>query len=386
MTASTATYKVGLIGSGRAGVPRARAFDMHPLCEVVAIADTDRDNLELASRRFGAPGYSSWDEMLANHKLDIGMAVLPVRPNADAVVALARAGVRAIFCEKPLTNSLVDADRMVDETDSRGIPLVCGVVVSSHSDYQKAYEMVAGGEIGDVVRMNLCEANSQMGTHGLTQAYRFAGRTEAELVIGWASGDPSSETEDEHEDGRPGYGALGGYVRFKNGIELFSSYKAPGHYWKGLEIMGTKGVIFGGGTSGLGLRLFKSTTSDTPTSWDELQEVEGVFKPATLRAEREYDEEGWRDPGAVMLGIVDEVAEYLENGTPIGASRGDDMRHALEIAIAMRESARNGNTPVTLPIEDRSISMLPEKMRWFYKKTLMGNDAYMEQLAAQKRD
>jgi hypothetical protein len=30
--------------------------------------------------------------------------------------------------------------------------------------------------------------------------------------------------------------------------------------------------------------------------------------------------------------------------------------------------------------------MLPEKMRWFYKKTLMGNDAYMAQLAAHKRE
>ena len=96
-----AKYKVGLIGAGRAGVPRARAFDLHPLCEVVAIADTDRANLELAAGRFGAPGYDTWDEMLENHDLDIGMAVLPVRPNADAVVALAQAGVKTIFCEKP---------------------------------------------------------------------------------------------------------------------------------------------------------------------------------------------------------------------------------------------------------------------------------------------
>ena len=385
MSASTAKYKVGLIGAGRAGVPRARAFDAHPLCEVVAIADTDPDNLELASRRFGVPGYGGWDEMLANHDLDIGVAVLPVRPNADAVVALAQAGVKAIFCEKPLTGSLADADRMVEETDSRGIPLVCGVVVSSHPDYQKAYDMVAGGEIGDVVRMNLCESTGQMGTHGLTQAYCFAGRSGAELVIGWASGDPGSETEDEHEDGTPGYGALGGYVRFRNGIELFSNYQSPGHYWKGLEIMGTKGVIFGENTSWHGLRLFKSTSTDAPKSWDELSEVKGAFMSSTV-TNRGYDEEGWRDPGEVMLGIVDEMVDYLENGASIGATTGADMRHSLEVAIAMRESARNGHAPVRLPIEDRSITMLPQKSRWFYKKTLMGSEAYMAALAQQKRN
>ena len=180
-------YKVGLIGAGRAGVPRARAFDMHPLCEVVAIADTDRANLELAASRFGAPGYETWDEMLENHELDIGMAVLPVRPNADAVVTLAQAGVKTIFCEKPLTGSLSDADRMVEETSSRGIPLVCGVVVSSSPDYQRAYQLVADGEIGEIVRINLYENNNQMGTHGLNLARRFAGRPNGGLAIGWVS-------------------------------------------------------------------------------------------------------------------------------------------------------------------------------------------------------
>ena len=132
-------------------MPRARAFDMHPRCQLVAIADTDRANLELAAGRFGVPGYSSWDEMLAHPALDIGVAVLPVRSNAAADVALARAGVRSSFCEKPLTGSQADADRMVDETAARGIPLVCGVVVSSTSDYQRAYRLVAEGEIGDEV-------------------------------------------------------------------------------------------------------------------------------------------------------------------------------------------------------------------------------------------
>ena len=56
------------------------------------------------------------------------------------------------------------------------------------------------------------------------------------------------------------------------------------------------------------------------------------------------------------------------------------------MAIGFRESARNGNTPVRFPIEDRTISMLPQKSRWFYKKTLMVDEAYMAQLAAQKND
>ena len=47
-------YRVGVIGCGRAGTGRARAFDLHPLCGVVAIADTDPENLKLGCRHFNA--------------------------------------------------------------------------------------------------------------------------------------------------------------------------------------------------------------------------------------------------------------------------------------------------------------------------------------------
>lgn len=381
-----ATYKVGLIGAGRAGVPRARAFDMHPSCEVVAVADTDTENLNLASRRFGVPGYQTWDEMLQNHELDIGMAVLPVRPNADAVVALARAGVKSIFCEKPLTGSLADADRMVAETSSRDIPLICGVVVSSTPDYQKAYRLVAEGAIGEVVRINLYEDNKQVGTHGLNLARRFAGRSDVDFVIGWTSGDPFAEAEDEHEDGKQGYGSLGGYIRFENGVEVFSNYAAPSHYWRGIEVLGTRGVIFNWNNTGLGLHMMQGRELEPPTDWGDFVEAQDVFQPRPIDSERDYDAAGWRYPGDVMLGIVDEMVENLDSGAQIGATTGDDMRRALEIAVGLRESARKGHAPVSLPIEDRSISMLPQKSRWFYKKTLMGREAYMQQLAAQKRE
>jgi hypothetical protein len=149
--------------------------------------------------------------------------------------------------------------------------------------------------------------------------------------------------------------------------------------------MGTKGVIFSQNTTSLGLRLFKSNSGGAPDSWKDLEEMDGVFKSDTL-PERGYDQDGWIDPGEVMIGIVNEIVEYLENEIPIGATKGDDMRHALEAAIGMRESARNGHMPVKFPIQDRNLRMLPEKSRWFYKKTLIGDDAYMEALSKQKQD
>jgi hypothetical protein len=85
-----------------------------------------------------------------------------------------------------------------------------------------------------------------------------------------------------------------------------------------------------------------------------------------------------------MRRIVQALVETLDDGTPLPVTTGDDLRHALEIAIALRESARRGGTPVTLPLADRSLAFYPEKSRW-HKKAVYGRDWYMEQLHATRR-
>ena len=374
-------YRVGLIGCGRAGTPRARAFDLHPLCAVTALADTDPENLELGCQRFGVPGYSSYEEMFANERIDIAMPILPVRPNADAVVAAAQAGVRAIFCEKPLTARLEDADRMVEECRSRGVHLAAGVVVSSHPEYQKAYELAASGELGEVRRINLYEGNGQGGCHGLNLARKFAQKAPVEQVIGWVEGDPFSDYEEPYDENRTGYGQVGGYIRFANGIECFSSFQEVG--WRGIEVVGSKGTLYNFNNTAIGLHLCRGEEGDEPGRLVRLKEVEGVFQEYRA-GDRGYDEEGWMDPGEVMRHIVEAVVEALETGAELKVTTGDDLRHALEIAIALRESHRRGHVPVKLPLEDRSLVMYPVKTRWHYKKEVYGREWYMEQLALSK--
>ena len=377
-----AKYRVGVIGCGRAGAPRARAFDVHPLCQVTAIADTDPENLEFGCESFGVPGYSSYEEMFASEQIDIAMPVLPVRPNADAVVAAARAGVKAVFCEKPLTARLADADRMAEECRSRGVHLAAGVVVSSHPDYRKAFSLAASGEIGEVRRINLYDGNGQGGCHGLNLSRKFAGKSQVEFVTGWVEGDPCSDHEEPYEEGRTGFGRIGGFIRFANGVECYSSYRDVG--WRGIEVIGTDGVIYNWNNTGLGLRLRQAGGDERPLGHHDLREVEGLFQEFS-GAERGYDEDGWRDPGEVMGGIVQAIVDALETGSELQLTTGDDLRHALEIAIAMRESHRRGHGAVKLPLEDRSLVMYPEKSRWHYKKDIHGREWYISQMAQVKK-
>ena len=131
----------------------------------------------------------------------------------------------------------------------------------------------------------------------------------------------------------------------------------------------------------LGLRLFRR---DDSSPAGDLTEVTGLFDQRP-RPERDYDADGWRDPGDPMRLIVQALVETLDDGTPLPVTTGDNLRHNLEIALALRESARCGGAPVNLPLADRSLAFYPEKSRWHYKKEVHGRDWYMQQLRATRR-
>jgi hypothetical protein len=57
------------------------------------------------------------------------------------------------------------------------------------------------------------------------------------------------------------------------------------------------------------------------------------------------------------LTIVADIVDALETGQPPNCS-GEDDRHALEVAIALRESHRCGVILVNLPLQDRKLRIL----------------------------
>jgi predicted dehydrogenase len=382
-----AKYRVGIIGGGRMGTHHARAYALNLMTKVVAVADQDPENLELFCHRFNVPGYGSYEDMFANEQIDIAAPVLPVRANADAVVAAAQAGVKAVFCEKPLTGSLEDADRMVESCHARGILFAAGLIPRNYPEYWEAREIIESGEIGEVQSINIYDKNDQGGCHGINLARMFARDADVDWVVGWVEGDPFSDYEAGHSDSTEGFKGIGGYIRFCNGLECFSHVRAGvrsrvSESGRGLEVVCSRGVLF---NDSRGLHLLKEMEAAEPGKLGELKEVKGLFEDTRNPGERPYDAEGWRLPTPGMMASVQALVNALENGTMPKLSTGDDLRKALELCIAMRESHRQNHCPVELPLADRSLKMYPVNARWNYKKEVYGREQYMAEMARYTR-
>ena len=77
------------------------------------------------------------------------------------------------------------------------------------------------------------------------------------------------------------------------------------------------------------------------------------------------------------------MLDAIENGAePIGS--GENSRKCLEIAIALRESHRRGRIPVRLPLEDRSLRIVPPMSRWLNKKETMSIEQYRDSIGSWK--
>ena len=382
-----AKYKVAGIGIGRAGTGRTRAYAIHPLCEVVAVAESDPANLELAASRFGVPGYADCVEMFGNHEIDIAVASLPVRANHAVVMAAAEAGVKMMVTEKPLTAELSQADEMVEACRSRGIQFAAGLLSMNRVNHWTAKEMIQSGAIGEVRRINVYDTNTQGGCHGINLSRHFAGTPDVDHVIGWTLGDASSDYEDAHtgREHDQGFQGLGGYIRFVNGVEVFSSCeKIP---WRGFEVIGTHGVLYKDNTTSLKLHLFKAPDGAENPEFADFERVDVPdIEPPLRGGDHQYDDEGWANLTDGMVRSASAVVEALETGSDVKLTTGGDLAAALEICIALRESARRGHTPVELPLTDRNLVMYPQNSRWNYKKEIMGYDAYMDALAQQRKE
>jgi predicted dehydrogenase len=361
------TFRVGVIGCGRKGTQHARAWSLNPKAQVVAAADPDPENLELFRRRFEVPVYSDYRDMMRGHDIDIAAPILPVRANADVVLGCAEFDIRAILCEKPITDSLDNADRMVAACRSKGIMFGCGDLDRNLPDYHRAKAIIDSGQLGEVVAIDLHDGSGhEWDIQGLSLCRLFAGDAEAAWAIGWVTGDPHSDDDQ----------GQAGYIRFVNGVEAFRHTHANAK--RGVEVHCTKGVFYTD-YGHLRMRTFQDPDDQPgPGRSDAFKDLSDAFGEAHQHAgSGQLDAEGWRWAGNRNLASVQSIVDAIESGTePTGS--GDNSRKCLEIAIALRESHRRGHALVPLPLQDRSLRIVPPMSRWLDKKQTMSLADYRE--------
>jgi len=236
------TVSIGVAGLGYWGPNLARNFAALPGCELRWCCDASE-----AVRARLAPGFpvtrftGELDDLLADDGLDAIVLATPVPTHAALAERVLDAG-KHCFVEKPLAQSVADAERVVAAAERAGRVLMVGHLLEYHPGVAKLKEIATSGELGEIHyiysnRLNLGKLRAD------ENALWSLGAHDVSVVLHLADGEEPSEVEAHGESYmRPGIeDVVFCFLRFPSGraAHLHLSWLDP-HKERRFTVVGSK--------------------------------------------------------------------------------------------------------------------------------------------------
>jgi predicted dehydrogenase len=359
-----AAIRAAIIGTGRPrgqeGATGAAISQYHVKayvsngCDVVALADIRPENAEAFRAEHNVPGakiYTDYQEMLAKERPDIVSICTWPHLHAPMAIAAAEAGIRAIYCEKPMAPRWGEAKRMHAAATKNGVLLCFNHQRRFEAPYVTARRLIREGAAGRVLQIQAaCPNLYDWGTHWFDMCCFYNGDARPTWVMGQI-------------DGREGRSVFGvelesqgvSYFAFENGV-------------RGMLLTGDNIPQEAEGTAGRGPTGRRATLGAA----HRILGTEGIIEVAAPGSKVRLmngQAAGWQevplDPVATNIteavaASIENVLTCLERGGEPETSVNKAIR-STELIFGTYESARRrARIDLPLEIEDNPFHVLRE--------------------------
>ena len=139
-------------GGHRIGYTHGQMYRTQARTALVAAADINRENLVAFAKKFEVPhSFEDHREMLAQVRPDVVSICTYVGLHRQMIEDCARAGARAIFCEKPFANSPADLRAIQQVVRETGVKLLIAHVRRYRPACERIRQLIREGAIGTPV-------------------------------------------------------------------------------------------------------------------------------------------------------------------------------------------------------------------------------------------
>lgn len=304
-----------------------------PMIEVVAGCDISAEARGRFLERWsdtwpGLAVYDDYEKMLAEIPLDIVSIATPDNLHGPVTEAAAKAGVKAIFGEKPISTHTGEVDHMIATIEKHGIVVNINHTRRWMPNYVAAREVLRSGTIGELVTI--------IGKYGGERAMLWRNSSHlidimnyfAEATPIWVVGElePAHANYGLHYHGDGGRDAslepaANAYWAYDSGVRAFLSGMKNAVSTLQIELIGSKGTIVAGEEQA---RLEMPNGAGVSTS---------LIVPS-------YTTGG-------MQAAVTDLVTALETGVPT-QSPPREARKAVAIIDGILQSQANGNNRVAI--------------------------------------
>jgi predicted dehydrogenase len=145
--------RVGVIGCGGMGTNHMKTLlkmRESDNVEIVAVCDVYQKRLEQAAELTGAKTYKDYRNLLQDKNIDYVLITTPEHWHFQMAMDAVEAG-KDIYCEKPMTQTVEQAKKLVEKIKKTGVKMQVGVQGMSDDSYETAHKYVQEGALGKVV-------------------------------------------------------------------------------------------------------------------------------------------------------------------------------------------------------------------------------------------
>jgi len=287
---------------------------------LVGAVEIDKEKIDLFHKQYpDVPVYITVNDLMKNSSPDIVSVCTPAGSHFPIVRNILNHRVKAIFCEKPLAETVNDAMELAAECRARGITLAVNHTRRWESNYLYARELIDQGRIGQVKVVNVLYPAQvfNIGTH-IFDVVRMLIRQDVTMVCAVP---PGSDDPDPN---------MSGWLLFSNKIPcgVLATGKREDLIFE-IDIVGSEGR----------LRIIENGEVVELYRFEESNRYSGYRELARL------------DPGEIektdrFVAAIDDIVAVLDGAKDDVNCTGCDGLAAIQIATALCDSAKNFGRPL----------------------------------------
>src|SRR5947199_2587040 len=156
----TKRIRVGIIGANpdrgwaaQAHIPALKSLSDD--FEITALSTSRRESADAASKLFGVPvAFDNYEELVERADVDVVAITVKVPHHLELATAALEAG-KAVYCEWPLGNGLIEAQTLAALAKKKGVLAVVGLQARSSPSVAYVRDLIEQGYVGELLSTSL---------------------------------------------------------------------------------------------------------------------------------------------------------------------------------------------------------------------------------------
>ena len=149
--------RVAIVGCGNIAEPYASTLGDYPQIELLGATDLIPERAQALVGKHGGVAYPTLADLLADDRVDV-VVNLTIHDAHPAVITECLNAGKHVHSEKPLAMTYLEAKRLVDLAQAKGLRLSCSPITFMGEAQQTAWKAIREGRLGPV-RVVYAEAN-----------------------------------------------------------------------------------------------------------------------------------------------------------------------------------------------------------------------------------